>query len=331
MLKTRLAKTVTAFAVATIGAVLAAVQPAGAQELKPWRHGVLDPKGDAGFSYMVGEGFAEKQGLKLKLFPFKADTQLLQALLAGELDSFEGSPGNDIMAAARGADVKIIGCTWPSLPHVVLGRGVKSVQELKGKKIAVGPVGSLPDLLFRILLKQSNMAINEVQMASVGNDIDRYKALVGHVVDAAVVSNEFVPVMDKEGLTLVAEARAFAPEFARLCIQSTGAILKARPDDAAHFMAAEISALRHAVSHRDQTLALTRKLTHEKDDDPRAGYIFDWSVKTHSLDPEVGIPVGKLDYIQKQLLGTGNLQTPYDVNKMIDASVREKALKLIGK
>jgi NitT/TauT family transport system substrate-binding protein len=312
------------------GGITSAMQPAGAQELKPWRHGVLDPKGDAGFSYMVGEGFAEKQGLKLKLFPFKADTQLLQALLAGELDSFEGSPGNDIMAAARGADVKIIGCTWPSLPHVLLGSGVKAVQDLKGKKIAVGPVGSLPDLLFRILLKQSNIAVNEVQIASVGNDVDRYKALVGHVVDAAIVSNEFVPVMDKQGLSLIAAARDFAPEFARLCIQSTGAILKARPDDAAHFMAAEISALRHAISHRDQTLALTRKLTNEKEDDPRAGYIFDWALKTRSLDPEAGIPVDKLDYIQKQLVGTGNLQAPFDVKTMLDASVREKALRLLG-
>jgi NitT/TauT family transport system substrate-binding protein len=316
--------------VVAFGVIAQAMKPAGAQELKTWRHGVLDPKGDAGFSYMVGQGFAEKQGLKLKLFPFKADTQLLQALLAGELDSFEGSPGNDIMAAARGADVKIIGCTWPALPHVLMGNGISSVQNLNGKTIAVGPVGSLPDLLFRILLKQSNIAVSEVRLTSVGNDIDRYKALVGHIVDAAIVSNEFVPVMEKQGLTLIAAARDFAPEFARLCIQSTSAILKARPDDAAHFMAAEIAALRHAVTHRDETLALTRKLTNEKEDDPRAGYIFDWTLKTRSLDPEVGIPVDKLDYIQKQLLITGNLQTPYDVSKMVDASVREKALKLLA-
>jgi NitT/TauT family transport system substrate-binding protein len=312
-----------------LAALVTAMQPAGAHELKNWRHGVLDPKGDAGFSYMVGEGFAEKHGLKLKLFPFKADTQLLQALLAGELDSFEGSPGNDIMAAARGADVKIIGCMWPALPHVLLGTGITSVQGLKGKTVAVGPAGSLPDLLFRILLRQSNIPVGDVRLTSVGNDIDRYKAIVAHVVDASIVSNEFVPVMEKQGLSLIAAARDFAPEFARLCIQSTGAILKARPDDAAHFMAAEISALRHAVSHREQTLALTRRLTHEKDDDPRAGYIFDWALKTHSLDPEVRIPVDKLDYIQKQLVGTGNLQAPFDVKTMIDESVRAKAVRVL--
>jgi NitT/TauT family transport system substrate-binding protein len=308
-----------------------AIPLANADAPKVWRHGVLDAKSDSGFSYMVDQGFAEKQGLQLKMFPFKADTQLLQALLAGQLDSFEGSPGNDIMAAARGADVKIIGCTWPGLPHVILANGVGSVPALKGKTVAVGPVGSLPDLLFRILLKQSNIAISEVQLTSVGNDTDRYKALIGHVVDAAVVSNEFVPLMEKEGLTLLATARDFAPEFARLCIQSTAATLKARPDDAAHFMAAAILSLRYATTHRDDTIALTRKLTHAKDDDPRAGYSFDWAMKTQSLDPEIRIPVTKLDYIQQQLLGTGSLSAPFDVNKMIDLSVREKALGLLGK
>lgn len=291
---------------------------------------MLDPKGDAGFSHMIDEGFAEKQGLKLKIFHFKADTQLLQALIAGQLDSFEGSPGNDIMAAAHGADVKIIGCTWPGLPHVIISRGITTPQDLKGKNVAGGPVGSLPDLLFRIFLKQANVPLSDVHMSSVGNDIDRYKALLGHVVDAAVVSNEFVPIMQKDNLTLLASARDFAPEFARLCIQTTGATLKTRADDAVHYMAAQIASLRFAVSHREETLALTRKLTNEKEGDPRAGYIFDWAAKTKSVDPEVRIPVDKLDYIEKQLLMTGNLTASYDVKRMIDPSIREKALKLLA-
>lgn len=318
------------FGILGVGLLAIVIQSANAAELKIWRHGVLDAKGDAGFSYMIDQGFAEKQGLKLKVFPFKADTQLLQALLAGELDSFEGSPGNDIMAAARGADVKIIGCTWPGLPHVILANGLTSAQDIKGKTVAVGPVGSLPDLLVRILLKQNNIPVTAVHLASIGNDVDRYKALVAHVVDAAVVSNEFMPVMEKDGLSLLAAAHDFAPDFARLCVQSTGRILTTRPEEAAHFVAAEIASLRYAISHRNETLALTRKLTHEKEDDPRAAYIFDWAVKTRSLDPEVGIPVNKLDYIQRQLVETGNLPKPFDINKMVDVSIREKALKLLG-
>lgn len=318
---------------AAIGAALAAMMAwaplAGAKDLKTWRYGLLDPKADAGFSHMITQGFAERQGLKLEVFHFQADTQLLQALIAGQLDSFEGSPGNDIMAAAHGADVKIIGCTWPGLPHVILSRGISDAKDLKGKNVAVGPTGSLPDLLFRIFLKQANVPLSDVHVTSVGNDADRYKALVAHVVDAAVVSNEFVPIMKKDDLKLLASARDFAPNFARLCIQTTGALLKKRGDDAAHFMAAEIASMRFAVSHREETVALARKFSKEKEGDPRAGYIFDWAVKSQSVDPEVRIPAKKLDYIEKQLQLTGNLKAPYDVKGMLDQGVREKALKLL--
>jgi NitT/TauT family transport system substrate-binding protein len=280
---------------------------------------------------MIDRGFAEQQGLKLEIFRFKYDNQLLQALLAGELDSFEGSPGNDIMAAARGADVKIIGCTWPGLPHVILSRSLTSPQDLRGKSIALGPPGALPDLLVRILLGQNDIPVETVHFTGLGNDVDRYKALAANVVDAAVVSNEFIPVMDKQGLKLLAAASDFAPNFARLCVQTTGKILASRSDDVAHFMAAEISALRYAASHREETLKLTRELTEEKEDDPRPAYIFDWAVKTGALDPSLAIPLDKLDYIQEQLVKTGNLAKPFDVKTMVDGSAREKALTLLGK
>jgi len=314
---------------AVLALMIARPLEANAEDLRTWRHGLLDPKSDAGFSHMITQGFAEKQGLKLEVFHFQADTQLLQALIAGQLDSFEGSPGNDIMAASHGADVRIIGCTWPGLPHVILSREIRDPKDLKGKNVAVGPTGSLPDLLFRIFLKQANISPSEVHVTSVGNDTDRYKALVGHVVDAAVVSNEFVPIIKKDNLRLLASAREFAPKFPRLCIQTTGTLLKTRGDDVTHFMAAEIASMRYAASHREETLSLTRKLTKQKESDPRAGYIFDWAVKSQSVDPEVQIPVEKLDYVEKQLQVTGNLKSPYDVKRMLDPSVREKALKLL--
>ena len=313
-----------------VGLFAAASQFASAQELKPWRHGVLDAKSDAGFSFMVDQGFAEKQGLKLKLFQFKSDTHLLQALLAGELDSFEGGPGNSIMAVARGADVKILGCTWPGLPNVIVARGLTSVHDLKGRTVAVGPSGSLPELLVRVLLDQNDIPVSTVQFSSVGNDHDRYKALVGRVVDIAVVANEFIPLMEQHGLRLLAAANDFAPNFARMCIQSTKKILTMRADDAVHFMTAQILALRYAVSHRDHTVELTRRMAREKEDDPRPGFMFDWAVKTQALDPEVRIPVDKLTYMQEQLIKIGKLSKPVDVTKMLEPAIREKALHLIG-
>src|SRR5580704_4587261 len=85
---------------------------------KSLRHGVIEPKGDAGFSLMVGQrGFAEKHGLKLEIVALKNGATAHKALLAGELDSIESSPGSAILAGAHGADIKILGCDWPGVPH----------------------------------------------------------------------------------------------------------------------------------------------------------------------------------------------------------------------
>src|SRR6202790_2270863 len=92
--------------------------PAGAQAAKPWRHGIIAPKSDAGFLLMAARrGFAEREGLKLELLEVKDDQIGLKALLAGELDSYEGGVQGTIAADIRGAEVKIIGCHWPLVPH----------------------------------------------------------------------------------------------------------------------------------------------------------------------------------------------------------------------
>src|SRR6266850_516755 len=90
---------------------------------KVWKHGIIEPKSDAGIFYAASKrDFAHKLGLKLEFVPLKTDTIGLKAALAGELDSFEGGPGGTIVAAARGADVKVIGCNWIVVPHGVFVR-----------------------------------------------------------------------------------------------------------------------------------------------------------------------------------------------------------------
>src|ERR1700692_1991452 len=57
------------------------------QQSKPGRHGISEPKSDAGFLLMAAKrGFAEREGLKLEILDVKDDQIGLKALLAGELD-----------------------------------------------------------------------------------------------------------------------------------------------------------------------------------------------------------------------------------------------------
>src|SRR3954452_19532713 len=281
-------------------------EPAAAQ--KVWRHAIIEAKSDAGFAMMAkARGFGERQGLSLEIMQIKADQIGLKALLAGELDSYEGGPGGAIVAAARGADVKILGCHWPGLVHGLFAReGVAKVEDLRGKNVAISAPGALPDLLIRAVLEKQGIAPSEVKFANMGSDTDRYKALTVGVVDAAIVSTEYLPIAPKT-VKLLATGREVLPNFMRVCMISSAKALADKPDEAARFLAAEISALRYAAANRDEEIKLTFEIAKAKPDDPRPAFIFDAAVKYRDIDPELGLPMEKLAWMQDMLLRNGSM------------------------
>ena len=305
---------------------------ASAQELKPWKHGVIEPKGDAGFMWMVGKrDFAAEHGLKIEIVSLKNGAIAHKALLAGELDSVESSPGAAIIAGARGADIKILGCDWPGVPHGLMVRsGINSVADLKGKTVAVAAPGSLPNLLLKAMLEKEHVPESDVHVASLGGDLDRFKAVVSGVADAGIVAAEFLAVAPKE-IRMLVRGREVLPNYVRLCLTVTGKTLAARRHDTVNFVAAEMDALHYVVTHRAETIALTREETHARADDPKPNFAYDDTLIHHAIDPDVTLPLDKLNWMQNELAKSGNLKAPIDLAKITDASVREEALKRAGK
>ena len=304
--------------------------PVSAQD-RVWKHGLLNAKSDAGIFMMVStRDFAAKQGLKIEISQFKDDQIALKSLIAGELDSFEGGPQGVFAADAKGADVKLLGCHWVVVPHGIYATdAIKKVEDLKGKSIAVSSPNTMPDMLARSALAKYGVSDKDVKLAAVGGDRERFQALTGGVVEAAVVSNEYEPVAPKNIHLLVA-GRDAVPNFLRVCIMSTAKTLAARGDDAVKFLAAEMSALRFALSHRDETLALTRELGQMKADDPRPAFVFDDAVAHKAVDPALPLPAEKILWVQEQMVAAGKLPKPLDFSVVTAPEFREKALKLVG-
>ena len=113
------------------------------------------------------------------------------------------------------------------VPHgIYVKDSIKNVADLKGKQIAVSAPNSMPDMLARFALEKYGVSPADVKLAAVGGDHDRYQALVGGVVEAAVISNEYQPVAPKDIRLLVA-GRDAVPNFLRVCMMSTAKTLAA--------------------------------------------------------------------------------------------------------
>jgi NitT/TauT family transport system substrate-binding protein len=298
-----------------------------------WHHGIVEAKSDAGIVFMPAQhDFAARQGLKIDYVQLKGDALVLKAFLAGDLDSYEGSPGGAIIAAAHGADVKLVGCYWPGLTYGLFTKGgIDSVAGLAGKNIAISSPGSLPDLMVRAVLEKNGMAAGLVHFAMLGADADRFRALSAGTVDAAAFSTEFLPMIQGQGISLLVNAAAALPDYLRFCTYMSSRTLKERPAQAAAFLAAGMQGYRHAMADRGETLALTRSIIHVGADDPRPGQLFDEAVNYHAVDPTMALPMDKLAWMQALLVRTGNLPAPYDLTRLVDPAPRQAALGLAGK
>jgi len=311
--------------------VLAGASAANAQE-KVWKHGILEAKSDAGYIAMVDKGgFGAKHGLKVELTQIKAGSTLMKALIAGEIDSVDMGAAESIVAGAHGTGVKIVGCTWPGLPQVLLAKDtIKTPQGLRGKNVAISSPGSLPDLLFRGMLENQGLSAADVHFVTQGADTDRYRSLVAGITDAALVSNEFEMIMPSN-IKVLMKASTAVPKFIRLCIATNKEVLANRRDDLVRFVAAEMDAYKYALAHRDETVKIAHEMTHAKPDDKRADFIADQVAKDKLIDPTLAIPTDRIEWMQQLFVKAGTIKAPVPVASLIDTSVREDAAKQAGK
>ena len=300
-------------------------------DLKIWRQAMIAPKADSGFFLMAARrGFAEQEGLKIEVIDVKDDQVGMRALISGEVDSFDSATGG-VIAAARGADVKFVGCSWLAIPYVVLARsGITKMEGLRGKTIAASSSGTPPDIVARASLAVFKVPDQDIKFAAIGSDRDRYNALLGGIVDAAVVSNEYTPLATSKSLNLLVEARQVLPQWVRFCTLMNGNARTLRRDAAVRFLSAEIKAFRYAVSHRPETIKLTQEVTDAAPNDPRPAYVFDEGVKPGVVAPDFPIPIESLDWMRDKLVELGQIPKA-DIAAMIDADVRAQALERIGK
>jgi len=253
----------------------------------------------------------------------------MKALISGEIDSVDMGAAESIVAGVRGTGVKIVGCTWPGVPQVVLAKAeIKTLADLKGKTVAISSPGSLPDLLFRGMLDAANVPFSDVKLATQGADLDRYKSLVAGITDAAVVSNEFEAVMPPN-IKVLAKGGSAVPKFIRLCVATSSKVLATRRDDLVKFVAAEMDAYKFAATHRDETVKVALELTNAKDD-KRAEFISDQAIRDKQIDPTLAIPVDRIDWMQELFVKAGVIPKTVPSASLIDASVRNDAAKLSG-
>ena len=166
-------------------AVFTLAGQAAAQE--KFKVGYLRVMDDAQAIVAQEAGYYKKQGLDVELVEFKSGTDLIKAIVGGQLDTGVLGFTNAVAWASKGADLKVVGGAQHGY-HAIVARddaGIKTVADLKGKTLASQAEGSTADTVLKgVVLKQAGLKPDDVNVMGVSPQV-AVQSLVGKRVDAA--------------------------------------------------------------------------------------------------------------------------------------------------
>jgi NitT/TauT family transport system substrate-binding protein len=135
----------------------------------------------------IQKGIYREEGLDLILVLVRGNVAIA-ALVTGDLDYIIGT-GGSVRAATKGMPIRVIMAIDTRPVWFLMTRPeIKSISELKGKRIGVGSMKGGIQLAAEMALKQGGIPSKEVAWSPIGATPERLQAMASGAIDAAVIA-----------------------------------------------------------------------------------------------------------------------------------------------
>jgi ABC-type nitrate/sulfonate/bicarbonate transport system substrate-binding protein len=132
------------------------------------------------------KGFFAKENLDVEPTYMTPDL-VVKALIAGTVDMARSGTHFGVIAAARGAEIKIIGGSNYGYPYQVIGNPqFKTLADLKGQKIAGASLASITTTIFKDVMQRRGIPPSAYTLLFVGGSPERFQAVASGQVAASL-------------------------------------------------------------------------------------------------------------------------------------------------
>lgn len=158
-------------------------------------------RGGGSSTFYVGrdKGLYKEQGIDLEIVVMKAALGI-PALISGEVDYAAHNSGV-VEAASKGVDAKVLlGTASKSVWHLMVGPGINTVQDLKGKSVGIRSFGTIGHYSGRVALKHLGLDPDkDVNWVAVPDDMAAVAALKAGTIGGSPLSAPFNKVAEEQG------------------------------------------------------------------------------------------------------------------------------------
>ncbi len=203
----------------------------------------------------------EKHGLNVDVVLIESGVTTVQALTAGETQIAMGGGTVAVSSNLAGSDIVSIASIESRLPYALLAqKEIKSIDQLKGKRLAVSRFGSASDLAARLILQRYGLTPDkDVTLLQTGGTSTRLSALSKRSIDCTVLTPEFFNVGKKAGFTILVDPTEYDIPFPQLEVITSRAFLKAQPDLATRYLRAMIEGIYMVKNNQEASIRAMSK------------------------------------------------------------------------
>lgn len=261
------------------------------------------------------EGIFEKHGLDVELTLLKTSSQLVAAL-SSDAVQIAGGDGRAIAAGAlQGADMKMIELKLPRYFVEMFGKAeIKTVEDLRGKKVGVTAPGSVTDTATRLMLEDKGLT-GDVKVSNLTSLPALIAAAKSGEVDALVTAPPQGVETEEQGWHKITDMTEY--ETAASVYAATGDYVEKNKDTVAKFVKANVECLSFLQddANRDKSIDAIAKYT-KTDDRDMAAYAYDFFTKVWAVDPAVDEDIVRDTFAEVAEGG----EVPDDITQFIDNS-----------
>jgi ABC-type nitrate/sulfonate/bicarbonate transport system substrate-binding protein len=211
-------------------------------------------------------GLFRKYGVEIEASSLSGGAKLQQALAADSIDIGLGS-GPEMSAIQKGSPVKAVAAMAgaPRLLALLVGSdgGVKSVADLKGRKIGVTTTNSLTAWLVSELSRQQGWGSDGIEVTPLGATAAQFAALKTHQIDGLVADIATLLQAEANGQgRILFRFGDLVKDFHIHVIFATNKLIAQRPDAIRAFLEAWFETIMFMRAERARTVEIAKDVIH---------------------------------------------------------------------
>ena len=211
------------------------------------------------------QGLFRKYGLEVDPIFLRGGQVATQALAAGEPPIV--NVGTVIQANLTGYNLVLVASMENKFYQLVFVRpGITSLEQLKGKKLAISGFGSITHYAAQILLKHLNLEVNkDVALIPGGPDAERLGAMSAGTVDASFFNLSTAPIARKMGFVDLLQIADLGVEVQGNGLATSRAYLKSHRDTVKSAMKGYLEAIHFVYAHKPESQKVFAKYMRTND------------------------------------------------------------------